>query len=70
MPDEIINLLQVKPTLLNRKGIIQGITDKIKEFVQTYINGINPPEYIEEEKAISFISDYPLNDELSKAAEE
>ncbi len=70
MPDEIINLLQVKPTLLNRKGIIQRITDKIKEFVQTYINGINPPEYIEEEKAISFISDYPLNDELSKAAEE
>lgn len=28
MPDEIIHLLQVKPKLLERKGIIQRITDK------------------------------------------
>lgn len=41
MPDAIINLLQVKPKLLERKRIIQRITDKIMEFVETYISGVS-----------------------------
>jgi type I restriction enzyme R subunit len=41
MPDAIINLLQVKPKLLERKSIIKRITDKISEFVETYISGVS-----------------------------
>ena len=41
MPDSIITLLDVKPKLLERKPIIERITDKIVNFVDIFINGMD-----------------------------
>ena len=40
LPDTIIKLLETKPKLLERKPIVERITDKILDFVETFINGI------------------------------
>ncbi|MBW0161351.1 MAG: type I restriction endonuclease subunit R [Sediminibacterium sp. Gen4] len=39
-PDTIINLLQEKPKILERKSILDRVLKKIKDFVDTYISGI------------------------------
>lgn len=70
MPDEIINLLQVKPKLLERKTIIQRITDRIVQFVETYINGIGTSYKEEPPNTISLLRDYDENEELPMVAEE
>ncbi len=40
LPDTIIKLLETKPKLLERKPIIERITNKILDFVDTFINGM------------------------------
>ena len=40
LSDTIIKLLETKPKLLERKPIVERITDKIVGFVETFINGI------------------------------
>lgn len=40
LPDDIVNMLQVKPKILERKSVVQRITDKILGFVETFINGM------------------------------
>lgn len=71
MPDEIINLLQVKPKLLERKNIIQRITDKILQFVETYITGVSTSYLVDQDSnKISQLKDYDFGDDLSLAAEE
>jgi type I restriction enzyme, R subunit len=40
LPDTIINLLETKPKLLERRPIIERITNKILNFVDVFINGI------------------------------
>lgn len=41
LPDTIINLLETKPKLLERKPIVERITNKILNFVDVFINGIS-----------------------------
>ncbi len=41
LPDTIINLLEVKPKILERKSIVARITDKILNYVDVFINGIS-----------------------------
>ena len=40
LPDTIIKLLEAKPKLLERKPIVERITGKILDFVDTFINGM------------------------------
>lgn len=40
LPDTIIRLLETKPKILERKPIIERITNKILDFVDTFINGM------------------------------
>lgn len=72
MPDEIINLLQVKPKLLERKNIIQRITDKISEFVETYITGVSTSYQTEDETDnVRLLNDVDEEDgDLAMVAEE
>jgi len=38
--EDIVDMLQVKPKILERKSVVQRITDKIISFVETFINGL------------------------------
>lgn len=40
LPETIVDLLETKPKLLERKSIVQRITEKILNYVDVYINGI------------------------------
>lgn len=40
LPDTIIGLLETKPKILERKSIVERITDKILNYVDVFINGI------------------------------
>ncbi len=40
LPDEIVDMLQVKPKILERKSVVQRVTDKILNFIDTFINGM------------------------------
>ena len=40
LPDTIVKLLETKPKLLERKPIVERITNKILDFVETFINGM------------------------------
>lgn len=40
LPGMIVDLLETKPKLLERKSIVQRITDKILNYVDVFINGI------------------------------
>jgi type I restriction enzyme R subunit len=40
LPDEIVEMLVVKPKILERKTIVERVTDKILDFVETYITGM------------------------------
>lgn len=40
LPDTIISLLETKPKILERKSIVERITDKILNYVDVFINGI------------------------------
>jgi type I restriction enzyme R subunit len=40
LPDTIIGMLETKPKILERKPIVERITGKILDFVETFINGI------------------------------
>ena len=40
LPDTIVKLLETKPKLLERKPIVERITNKILDFVDTFINGM------------------------------
>jgi type I restriction enzyme R subunit len=41
LPETIVDLLKTKPKLLERKSIVQRITDKILNYVDVYISGIS-----------------------------
>jgi type I restriction enzyme R subunit len=41
LPETIVDLLETKPKLLERKSIVQRITDKILNYVEVFINGIS-----------------------------
>jgi type I restriction enzyme R subunit len=41
LPETIVDLLETKPKLLERKSIVQRITDKILNYVDVFINGIS-----------------------------
>jgi type I restriction enzyme R subunit len=38
--DEIVEMLVVKPKILERKPIVERVTDKILEYIETYITGM------------------------------
>lgn len=40
LPDDIVDMLEVKPKILERKSVVQRVTDKILGFVETFINGM------------------------------
>lgn len=40
LPDEIVEMLEVKPKILERKSIVERVTGKILDFVETYITGM------------------------------
>ena len=40
LPDDTVNMMEVKPKILERKSVVQRITDKILGFVETFINGM------------------------------
>ena len=40
LPDTIIKMLETKPKILERKPIIERITNKILDFVDVFINGM------------------------------
>lgn len=40
LPDTIVKLLETKPKLIERKTIVERITEKIMNFVDVYINGV------------------------------
>jgi type I restriction enzyme R subunit len=40
LPETIVDLLETKPKLLERKSIVQRITEKILNYVDVFINGI------------------------------
>ncbi len=40
LPDTIVGLLSTKPKLLERKPIVERITEKILNFVDVFINGM------------------------------
>ncbi|MEP7110491.1 MAG: type I restriction endonuclease subunit R [Ferruginibacter sp.] len=60
MPDNIVNMLQIKPKLLERKSIIERIIIKIKEFVETYISGVSDEAGSEQQSIGGRI--YPIDD--------
>ena len=37
--EEIVDLMEIKPTLMQRKKIIPRITEKMKEFVDVFYSG-------------------------------
>ena len=39
-PDDIINALNSKPKVLQRQSILERILRKIKDFIETYVNGV------------------------------
>ena len=39
--DEVIEALEKQPSVLQRESISNRITEKIKDFVKTFINGID-----------------------------
>jgi type I restriction enzyme R subunit len=39
--DEVIEALEKQPSVLQRESISTRITEKIKDFVKTFINGID-----------------------------
>jgi type I restriction enzyme R subunit len=39
--DEVIEVLEKKPSVLQRESISNRITEKIKVFVKTFINGVD-----------------------------
>ena len=39
-PDAIINMLSVKPKILERKTVMERVLQKIRDFVETYISGV------------------------------
>jgi type I restriction enzyme R subunit len=41
LPDTIVSLLETKPKILERKSIIERITNKILNYVDVFINGIS-----------------------------
>lgn len=41
LPDDIVNMLEEKPKILERKTVVQRITDKIINFIDTFINGMS-----------------------------
>ena len=40
LPDDIINMLEIKPKLLERKNLTERIINKVMKFIDTFINGI------------------------------
>ncbi len=40
LPDDIVSMLEVKPKIMERKTVVQRVTDKILNFIETFINGI------------------------------
>jgi type I restriction enzyme R subunit len=40
LPDEIVNILDIKPKLLERKKIVKRVMDKIVDFVETFMTGM------------------------------
>jgi type I restriction enzyme, R subunit len=40
LPDDIVGMLEVKPKILERKTIVERVTDKIINFVKTFIDGM------------------------------
>lgn len=40
LPDEIVEMLEVKPKILERKYIVERVTGKILDFIETYITGM------------------------------
>lgn len=40
LPDDIVGMLEVKPKILERKSVVQRITDKILSFIETFIEGM------------------------------
>lgn len=40
LPDTIVEMLETKPKIRERKPIVERITDKIMDFVETFINGM------------------------------
>lgn len=41
LPDEIVEMLATKPKILERKTIVERVTNKILNFVETYITGMS-----------------------------
>ena len=41
LPDTIVSLLDTKPKLLERKPVVERITEKILNFVDVFINGMS-----------------------------
>jgi type I restriction enzyme, R subunit len=40
LPNEIVDMMNVKPKLLERTSLVQRITDRIVKFVETFVNGM------------------------------
>ncbi|HRH50453.1 MAG TPA: type I restriction endonuclease subunit R [Panacibacter sp.] len=40
LPDDIVNMLEIKPKILERKSVVQRVTDKILGFIETFIEGM------------------------------
>ena len=40
LPEDIVDMLEVKPKILERKSVVQRVTDKIVQFIEKFINGI------------------------------
>lgn len=68
MPDDITHMLKVKPKLLERKTIRERIIQKIRDFIDTYINGISDESG---DQQVNEAKVYPIGDHPeSMAAEE
>ena len=71
MPDEIVGLLKEKPKLLERKNIFERISEKIKDFIETYITGVSPHVYDDDDdNSVRVLKNYEVNEDLTLAAEE
>ncbi len=40
LPDDIVNMLEVKPKILERKTVVERVTGKILRFIETFISGM------------------------------
>jgi type I restriction enzyme R subunit len=40
LPDDIVDMLEVKPKILERKTVVERVTEKIVNFVKTFIDGM------------------------------